>query len=301
MKKRFFTMFLTAMLAVGTLTACGNSAAVTPEVSDNETVSEAIVESKEDETMETTESTEIETVEVEEDSEEQQEDEVTENSEAVEELVESAEIETVESEANSEEPTEVDVPTENSAAVSEEPESSEAAFTYTDLSKAMYAKTSVNVRNLPSTDGSKIGSLKTNDEVQVTGQCNETGWYRITYGDGEAYVSNKYLDDNKVEVAQPAQNTASDNSGGGTKNSSNPCPYTLWEPVDNGDSFSWYVVQPVAYDSSEMDTQRWMFDTLAARASEKSNDFYTDQTAWEFVGTYDEGNVYYQVISIVYR
>lgn len=139
--------------------------------------------------------------------------------------------------------------------------------------------------------------MKTNDEVTVTGQCNETGWYRIAYGDSEAYVSNKYLGDSKVEVQQPAQNT-SDNSGGGSNKSSNSCPYTLWEPIDYGDSFGWYVVQP---DSNHVDTSNWIFDTLYERAKAKSNDFYTDQTTWEFIGTYDEGNVYYQVISVIYR
>lgn len=86
-------------------------------------------------------------------------------------------------------------------------EGSKLSYTFTDGEAVKYAQQTVNLRSGPSTDFDKVGSLSTNDEVKVTGTCKETGWYRIVYGDGEAYVSNKYLGDNKVEVQQPAQNT----------------------------------------------------------------------------------------------
>lgn len=89
------------------------------------------------------------------------------------------------------------------------------AYTYSEVSKTMYAKSTVNVRSLPSTSGSKLGSLSKNQEVAVTGQCNETGWYRISYNSGEGFVSNKYLADEPVaKTANVAQAQA------GTKNSS---------------------------------------------------------------------------------
>ena len=49
----------------------------------------------------------------------------------------------------------------------------------------------------------------TNDEITVTGQCNETGWYCFEYNGQTAYVFADYVGDNKVEVAQPS-------SGGGS-------------------------------------------------------------------------------------
>lgn len=52
-------------------------------------------------------------------------------------------------------------------------------YTYSELNQTMYAKSAVNVRDLPSTDGKKIGSLKANQEITVTGKCNQTGWYRF--------------------------------------------------------------------------------------------------------------------------
>ena len=75
------------------------------------------------------------------------------------------------------------------------------AYSYTDMSKTMYAKSAVNVRSLPSTGGTRLGSLSKNQEVAITGQCNETGWYRISYNGGEGFVSNKYLVDEPVAAA----------------------------------------------------------------------------------------------------
>ena len=87
-------------------------------------------------------------------------------------------------------------------------EGSMLTYTYTDMDATKFAKSTVNVRSLPNTDGEKLGGLSQNDEVKVTGKCNETGWYRISYNDSIAYVSDSYLVDEKVEVAQasaPAQ------------------------------------------------------------------------------------------------
>ena len=139
--------------------------------------------------------------------------EVVEESETVEEATEIVE-ETTETEEVSEVTEE---PTEAPAA--EEPVAEEPAspYSYTELSQTMYAQSTVNVRDLPEQTGAKLGSLSTNQEVTVTGQCNETGWYKISYNGGEGFVSNSYLGTEKVAVkssqsksssqaeAQPAQ------------------------------------------------------------------------------------------------
>ena len=83
-------------------------------------------------------------------------------------------------------------------------EGSMLTYTYTDMDATMYAQKTVNVRSLPNTDGEKLGSLSTNDEVKVTGQCAETSWYRIEYSGGVAYVSNSYLGNDKVVVQTEA-------------------------------------------------------------------------------------------------
>jgi uncharacterized protein YkwD len=101
---------------------------------------------------------------------------------------------------------------------SEETEAEAAAtgdstdYTYTDMSATMYADSSVSVRDLPSTDGNKLGSLSANQEVTVTGQCNETSWYRIEYKNGVGYVSNKYLSEEEVAVQSSTGSTRSTGS-----------------------------------------------------------------------------------------
>lgn len=66
-------------------------------------------------------------------------------------------------------------------------------YTYSELNQTMYAKSAVNVRNLPNTDGKKIGSLKASQEIVVTGKCDQTGWYRFDWNNTTGYVSDKYI------------------------------------------------------------------------------------------------------------
>ena len=87
-------------------------------------------------------------------------------------------------------------------------EGSKLEITCTDMQATMYAQQTVNIRDLPSTDGNKVGSLSTNDEVKVTGQV-DNGWYRIEYNGSVSYVSNSYMGENKVEVAQAVGSAAS--------------------------------------------------------------------------------------------
>ncbi|MDD6157194.1 MAG: SH3 domain-containing protein [Lachnospiraceae bacterium] len=105
-------------------------------------------------------------------------------------------------------------------------EGSMLTYTFEDMEATKYAKSTVNVRSLPDSDGEKLGGLSQNDEVKVTGKCIETGWYRIEYSDGVAYVSDSYLVDNKVET-QSAEAPAN-NDGGSTASASSEFPYQLY-------------------------------------------------------------------------
>lgn len=87
-------------------------------------------------------------------------------------------------------------------------------YTYSELNQTMYAKSAVNVRDLPSTDGKKIGSLKASQEITVTGKCDQTGWYRFDLNGTTGYVSDKYIVSEK-----PAANTiAANNTTAGNSN-----------------------------------------------------------------------------------
>ena len=109
-------------------------------------------------------------------------------------------------------------------------------YTFNDMSTTKYAKSTVNVRKLPDTDGEKVGSLFMNQEVTVTGQCNETGWYRIEFDGNTAYVSDSYLVDSQIEVQTESttSTTASDTSTTASSSSSGECPYALYTVIDEG-------------------------------------------------------------------
>ena len=105
-----------------------------------------------------------------------------------------------ESETSSATETESESETESSTDTWDVPE----GYTVTVLDKSMWATTGVNVRDLPDTTGTKIGSLVTDQEIKVTGQCNETGWFRVDYEGKTGFVSNKYLTDSKPVSNTPA-------------------------------------------------------------------------------------------------
>ena len=174
-------LMLVLMLMAVSVAACGNSAGA--EDVTEATELEALSEATELEAVETTEGTEAAVVET------------TEDTETATEETGAAETETA-SEAGA----------ESTAA------DTDNGYTITSLNKTMYAKQSVNVRDLPSTDGSKLGSLSSGQAVTVTGQCEETGWYRIVYDGATGYCSNNYLTDTKPSSGSTGS-TGSSNSG----------------------------------------------------------------------------------------
>lgn len=199
----------------------------------------------------------------------------TESTEATE-VVETENTETTEvAETETQEPTET---------------AEQSPYSYTDMSATMYAQRTVNVRDLPDTSGNKLGGLSTNDEVAVTGQCNETGWYRISYNGSEAFVSNTYLGENKVEVMQATQSASEQSAGSqqstagqeATASNLSNCPYTLNKIFDDGGDYVYYYY---------VDT----VDSMHGAAKEAMyNKGYDDNNiVWDYeeVGTFAEGHV----------
>ena len=97
-------------------------------------------------------------------------------------------------------------------------ETADSPYTINEMSSTMYAKSAVNVRNQPSTDGEKVGRLSYGQEVTVTGQCEETGWYQIELNGEAAFVSNSYIVAEKpatttTKTTQTASNTGNQGSG----------------------------------------------------------------------------------------
>ena len=103
----------------------------------------------------------------------------------------------------------------------------EAGYTCTEMTQTMYAKSAVNVRDLPSTDGKKIGSLKASQEITVTGKCDRTGWYRFDWNNTTGYVSDKYIVSEKPvsNVAATGNSNAAGNTAAATQqNAATPAP-----------------------------------------------------------------------------
>ena len=126
-------------------------------------------------------------------------------------------------------------------------------YSFTDMTATLYAHSAVNVRDLPDASGNKIGGLSTNQEVIVSGKCNETGWYRIEYNEGDAYVSDKYLGDCTVETAKNTSSSSSSQSSTGTSSTNNDS-----QPAASSDSGS----NTVSTASEELPSNPYPLNTL---------------------------------------
>lgn len=104
-------------------------------------------------------------------------------------------------------------------------------YTYSELSQTMYAKSAVNVRDLPSTDGKKIGSLKASQEITVTGKCDQTGWYRFDWNNTTGYVSDKYIVSEKPVANTVASTNNNSNTAGNTTQQNTAAPATTPAPA----------------------------------------------------------------------
>lgn len=187
----------------------------------------------------------------------------------------------------------------------------QAIYTYTDMSATMYVQQTVNVRDLPDTRGNKIGSLSTNDEITISGQCNETGWYRFEYNGNVAFVSNKYVSERKVEVVNENQNANSST----TSNNEQPasaslpsCPYPLnvWTAETSPQGCPMYVAY-TKYNcigdicvskcctpdimAEKADGTSIIWDTICGYASANNYSFHFLYPCVK-VGTYAEGTIY---------
>lgn len=131
--------------------------------------------------------------------------------EAVEAVVETETEEAAETETE-------EVTEEPAEAVTEEPVEVSDGYTYEKMDSTMYAAEKINVRSTPSQDGEKLGTLKKGEEVKVTGKCVETGWFRVAYGDGNGFVSDKYVTETAVSGTT---NSASDSKDGKKDSKSN--------------------------------------------------------------------------------
>lgn len=88
-------------------------------------------------------------------------------------------------------------------------ESVEPEFTVEEISKTLYARISSNVRSGPSVDYDKVGSLREGQAVTANGRAS-TGWYRIEFKGGTAYVSDTCVTEEKPAPKETKPTTAAE-------------------------------------------------------------------------------------------
>lgn len=115
------------------------------------------------------------------------------------------------------------------------PTTAAATYTVKDVSKTMYASSSVRVRSGYSTSTDVLGALSAGEKVTVTGEV-ENGWVRVSYKGHTAYVAKNYL----TETAPATTNTSgsatagtsgTSSSSAGNKNQTTTSPTTT---INNG-------------------------------------------------------------------
>lgn len=112
----------------------------------------------------------------------------------------------------------VNIETESGDQAADATQPDTAGYTFDEsVAGVMFAKSSVNLRSLPSTDGNKVGRLSGGQEVKVTGQCVETGWYRIQLDDESiVYASDSYIVAEKPQTQTANQGGSKTQTGGQT-------------------------------------------------------------------------------------
>jgi len=93
--------------------------------------------------------------------------------------------------------------------VTEEIEGTMLMYTYEDMELTMFATGLVNIYSLPSEEGNTVGTLSPGSEVKVTAKA-DTGWYRIFFNGGMAYVSESSLSPVPLDAEGNISRVASD-------------------------------------------------------------------------------------------
>ena len=78
-----------------------------------------------------------------------------------------------------------------------EPEPEPIRFTVRRMDAVYVTKRTSNLRDQPTTDGNRIGTLDAGTAVQVTGKVRNLPWYRVRYGNGQAFIYQTLIEPQK--------------------------------------------------------------------------------------------------------
>ncbi|MCD8103548.1 MAG: SH3 domain-containing protein [Lachnospiraceae bacterium] len=108
-------------------------------------------------------------------------------------------------------------------------------------SVTMYTSANVNIREQPSTEAERIGSLLTGSAVTVTGET--TSWYRVNVGGSVGYISKAYLVSTQPETTAATEEEEETDSS--TVSSSDVISAELGSAVSYGTSYTYYTTAQV--------------------------------------------------------
>lgn len=137
------------------------------------------------------------------------------------------------------------------------------------MKENMYVSASVNVREGPSVDYRKLGTLARDEIVLVTG-VSENGWYRISFDSIEGYVNKRFLCDeetHKKNTAETADDGNPEINGDDNNQTGNP------EADENINSFIKRVIelcneQRIAYGLQPLEEDSVLDELAEIRANE---------------------------------
>ncbi|MCD8348318.1 MAG: SH3 domain-containing protein [Lachnospiraceae bacterium] len=138
---------------------------------------------------------------------------------------------TVENNTTTESETETDDEDEEDGSWSEEL----STLTEYSSSATLYASTNVNIRQYPSTEAERIGSLTSGSSVTVTGETSQ--WFRVSVSGSVGYVSKAYL------VSTAPETTADDDETESTESAVTSAE--LGSEITYGSSYTFYTTTAV--------------------------------------------------------
>ncbi len=151
----------------------------------------------------------------------------------------------------------------------------------------MYAKSLVNVRSGDSTDYQEIGFLRCGRKARVIGTSEKNGWYQIRYMDEIGFVSNNYLQ--KERVQQTTTSISSSVQNVLNKAKLNP-KRSDFEPLNK--EIDAVFAEVIANDMTTYEKVKACYDYLIDYCSYGNNAAASDYSDFYFSGYYNEVSAY---------
>ena len=151
----------------------------------------------------------------------------------------------------------------------------------------MYAKSQVNVRSGASTNYEQIGFLRYGRKTRVIGTSQKTGWYQIRYMDKIGFVSNKYVQKERIQQTSSSISTSVQNILNKAKLNPNRSNF---EPLNK--EIDIVFAEVISNDMTTYEKVKACYDYLIDYCSYGNNDARYDYVEYLFSEYYGEVSAY---------